>query len=199
LYVKNLQLQGSIKELASLRRLLKFETANPKLNLLATHVIGNCPENTTDPCIFIDRGYPSGLRVGMTVVDPGGFFVGAIADVTRSEARVTLMLNPSLSVGAVDQETGAKGLVEGQYAAKPIIKDVRTLDSLRPGDWIVTSGEYALFPRGLPLGQVTAVQRGEAQTFQSAQIQPAADFAHLEIAAVVSNFKPNYPASLING
>ena len=209
---ENLQLRQELAQLARannslqqfkyedsrLTRLLHFERAHPKLHLQLVNVIGNCPNNTLEPCIFINRGSSDGLRQGMTVVDTSGNFVGAINDVTSNAASVTILLNPSLSVAALDEQTRAGGLIVGKYGDRPQMQKVLTRQTLHRGDWIVTSGSYNLFPAGLLMGQVVQVQRSESALFQTAVVQPAADFQDLEIAAVVRNFHPNYPSGLVN-
>lgn len=194
----NNTLQQFKYEDARLTRLLHFEKAHPRLNLEPVNVIGNCPNNTLEPCIYINRGSSDGLRQGMTVVDTSGNFVGAVDDVTGNAASVTIMLNPSLSVAALDEQTRAGGLVVGKYGDRPQLQKVLTRQKLRRGDWIVTSGSYNLFPPGLLMGQVAEVRRSESALFQTAVVQPAADFQDLEIAAVVRNFHPNYPSGLVN-
>lgn len=183
-------------ENALFKRMVGFEERNPKLATLAARVIGNGVNYSLTPSVFIDHGTRSGLRAGMTVLDQNGYFIGQIDDLGSDWARVELMLSPSSSVGALDQRSQATGLVEGQYAGRPQLDLVVASASLKTGDVIVTSGQCNLFPPGLIMGQVVGVQHRNVAVYQTATMQPAADFRNLEMAMVVRNFIPAPPSRL---
>ncbi|MBV9281773.1 MAG: rod shape-determining protein MreC [Chloroflexi bacterium] len=191
-------LQGYKHENQLLRRMAGYHDANGQLDLLPAQVIGNDPNNLA-PYIIINKGRRDGLRPGMTVVDPGGYFVGSIERLTNNAARVLLMISPSSSVGALDRETRAKGVVEGQFGGRPQLKFVVTRSTLHVRDFIVTSGQMSLYPQNVILGQVVRVQHSDVSLFQTADIQPAADFQNLELVQVVRNFVPNAPTRLTIG
>ena len=50
---------------------------------------------------------------------------------------------------------------------------------LRPGDRVVTSGLGDVFPAGVPIGVVGAVEPDSTRLFQRAMVAPYADFASL--------------------
>jgi rod shape-determining protein MreC len=56
---------------------------------------------------------------------------------------------------------------------------------VKVGDAVNSSGVGGLFPKGLPIGEVTMVKRGEYGIFQTVTIRPAVNFAHLEEVLVV--------------
>lgn len=194
---QNVTYQQDRYENQILRRMLKFDDLNNRMEYVTARIIGNDP-NSLVPDILINRGTRDGLRTGMTVLDGNGYFLGSIDDVTANAARVLLMISPSSSVGAIDLQTRAGGLVEGQYAGRPQFRDVLTSATIRPGDFIVTSGQYNLFPRNLMIGQVLRVHHNNVDVFQTADIQPASNFQNLEIVQVIRNFVPSVPAKLIS-
>jgi rod shape-determining protein MreC len=55
------------------------------------------------------------------------------------------------------------------------------------GDIVVTSGMAGGFPRGLPIGRITRIERREAELFLSAEIQPDTDFGRLEEVLVITS------------
>jgi len=194
----NIALQQQAHENQLFRRMLRYSDANNRLDLLKAQVIGSDPNNLAQ-YIIINRGSRDGLRTGMTVLDAGGYFVGAIEDLMSNASKVLLMTSPSSSVGAIDLQTRAHGLVEGTYAGRPQFHFVVTRDSIRPGDFIVTSGQMNLFPQNLYLGQVLSVTRNNVSLFQSADILPGVDFHSLEVVQVVRNFVPSAPTRLVTG
>lgn len=192
---RNILLQVEQRQNQLFRRMLRYDDPNGHMSMLPADVIANDP-NSHD-YIIINHGTRDGIRDGMTVLDPGGSFVGSVQDTTSNAAKVLLMLSPSSSVGAVDLNTQASGLVEGRYDGGPQFGWVASRATIRKGDWIVTSGQLNLFPRTLLLGQVTSVQHSNVAIFQTADIQPTADFAHLEMVQVVRSFVPSVPSKLI--
>ncbi len=191
------KLQSQAHDDAQLRRMLNFEDGNSHMDYLPARVIYSDPTGLGS-YIVINKGSRDGLREGMTVLDQDGYFVGSITDLAVTSARILLMLSPSSSVAAMDHNTQAQGLIEGRYAGSPELKYVLTGSKLHVNDLIVTQGQANLYPRNLVMGQVVSVSRSPQSVFQTAQIHPAADFAHLEIVQVVRNWIPHYPARLIN-
>jgi len=190
---RNIILQQQAHENQIMRRMLNFDDLNNHMEFVTARNIGTDPSSLV-PDLIIDRGSRDGLRVGMTVVDQDGYFAGQIDDVASNAAKVLQMISPSSSVGATDLQTGAVGIVEGKYAASPQFKDVVTSASIRPGDLVVTSGQYNLFPRNLLIGQIQHVYHNNVDLFQSADIQPAASFGGLELVQVIRNRVPSVPA-----
>lgn len=193
---QNMLLQAALHDDKLLRSMLHFDDRNKHMKFLTARVIMQDP-NSLAPYVIINRGTRDGLRSGMTVVTHRGYFVGSIIDLTSNAAKVQLVTSPSSSVGAIDPTTRASGLVEGRYSGLPQLHWVVANSTVRKGDFIVTSGQENLFPRTILLGQVMSVQHQNAALFQSAQIQPAADFSDLEIVQVIRSFVPSAPNRLI--
>ena len=55
----------------------------------------------------------------------------------------------------------------------------------REGDLLVSSGMGGVFPKGLPLGLVTAVKTDQFSLFQQVTAQTTTDFSHLEEVMVI--------------
>ncbi len=193
---ENMLLQAKLHDDSILRTMLRFDDENSHTDFLTARVIMQDP-NSLSPYIIINRGSRDGLRNGMTVVSHRGYFVGSIVDVIANASRVQLVTSPSSSVGALDLKTRAAGLVEGQYSGLPQFDWVLANSTLHKGDLIVTSGQANLFPRTILLGQVISVHHTNTALFQSAVIQPAADFSDLEIVQVVKSFVPSDPLKLM--
>jgi rod shape-determining protein MreC len=62
--------------------------------------------------------------------------------------------------------------------------------NIEPGDVVLTSGLGGGYPPDLILGQVLTVRKRDFELFQQATVQPAVDFARLEIVLVITNFRP---------
>jgi rod shape-determining protein MreC len=195
---RNQTMQEAMHENAYLLALFHFDRLNPALDFLTARVIDNDP-NTLGQYVVIDRGSRNGVHLGMSVVSQDSYFAGTVVAVVPNAARVQLMTNPSSTVGAYDEQTRAQGIVFGQYGDLPQLRIVPTSARLRVGDFIRTSGQANLFPRGILLGQVVSVHRQNVQQLQSAVIKPATDFGSMEVVQVVRNFRPSVPVKLLQG
>ncbi|MGH2448426.1 MAG: rod shape-determining protein MreC [Chloroflexota bacterium] len=193
---RNLTLQSDAYENKLLRRMLNYQDANDRLDLLRARVIYHDPTGLS-PYFIINQGSQAHLTGGMSVLDENGYFVGSLSDVTANAAKVLPMISASSSISGMDLETRASGLVQGQYRSDPRINFIKTSQTIHRGDWVVTTGELNLYPRMLLMGQVVSVQRSDVQEFQTVELQPAADFQNLEMVQVIRAHPPGVPLRLI--
>lgn len=148
------------RENERLRGLLGFQKTSPE-KLKAAHVIARDPANWWRN-VRIDLGKRDGLRVDMPVRTAEGL-VGRISEVSETSARVVLVGDPNCRVPAevVDAQTKRaidKGVITG--AASVLDESMVELSFLsnagavKPGQWVRTSGESAIYSPGIVIGQV---------------------------------------------
>jgi rod shape-determining protein MreC len=178
--------------------MLHFQQANPHMKFFPARIVAVDPNSALSNSVLVSAGTKNHMRTGMTVLDANGYFLGTISDIASNTSKVLLLTSPSSSVGAVDMATGASGLVEGQWAGRPQFRWVVASQAIRPGDFIITSGQMNLYPRHLLIGQVVSVQHSTNELFLSAEIQPLSDLHHLEDVQVVRNFVPSIPTKLLS-
>ena len=192
LMIENVRLKEVEAENETLRRLLKFTEANPIHSYRAAEVkgrvVGRDPSNFLS-YLIIDVGSQQGIERGMPVVTERGL-VGRITDVGSNWAKVMLIIDPSSSVNALIQTSRATGVVEGQVGGSLLMKYIPQGDTVNVNEIVLTSGLGGNFPKGLIIGQVTAVQRRDIEMFQQARVRPTVDFNNLEIVLVITNFLP---------
>jgi len=58
-------------------------------------------------------------------------------------------------------------------------------EDVQVGDQVISSGIGGVFSKGLPIGEVTMVKKGEYGIFQTVTIRPYVNSAHLEELLVV--------------
>jgi rod shape-determining protein MreC len=129
--------------------------------------------------ITIDRGERDGVVKGAAVLAPAGV-VGQVFLASAHAARVLLITDHNSGVDAVVQRTRARGIVEGTVSEGCGLKFVKRTEDLQAGDVVVTSGVDGIFPRGLPIGQLTSVDKRGQGLFQYATVRPFVDFDRLE-------------------
>jgi len=133
---------------------------------------------------IIDRGSSSGIREGMAVVAADGV-AGQIVKVAPATARVLLITDHASGIAAVIQRSRARGVVKGKGEGLCSMEFTTREEDVKVGDAVVSSGIGGLFPKGLPIGEVTMVKRGEYGIFQTVTIRPSVNFSHLEEVLVV--------------
>lgn len=153
--------------------------------------------------VTIDKGRGDGVRVDQAVTAGVGL-VGRISATTASTARVTLITDSSSSVSAQIMPDGAKGVVKPEVA-RPEDLLLRYVEKGRPvgrgGAMVVTSGFRSsrlesIFPRGIPIGEVKRVDRGELELYQRVHLRPYADLRRLDLVQVLTDGPAGTRASI---
>ncbi len=98
--------------------------------------------------------------------------------VGRGVSRAQLLLDASAAAGARIARTGELGVVRGDGRGSLILNNIATTSSVTRGDLIESAGIDGIYPRGIPIGRVDAVSRGN-KLFLEVRVVPAADFARL--------------------
>ncbi len=171
------QLEEQALETQRLQRLLALrESAG--VDSLAARVVGKDATNWFKT-ILVDRGSLAGVKRNMPVVSPDGL-VGRVLEVTPTTAKVQLVTDPMSAVGGLIQRTRVTGIVSGGLAVGARVRYLPLLADVTVGDELITSGMGGVFPKGIPIGRITAVERKSGALFQEAALQPAADLSRLE-------------------
>jgi rod shape-determining protein MreC len=171
------QLEEQALETQRLQGLLAMrETSRAKY--LAARVVGKDATNWFKT-ILIDRGSQSGLRRNQPVVAPDGV-VGRVVEVTPTAAKIQLITDPVSAAGGLIQRTRVTGIVSGNLGSGLKVRYLPLLADVAVGDEVITSGMGGVFPKGVPLGRVIAVERRSGALFQEATLAPKVDLARLE-------------------
>ena len=178
LTVQSLQVRETDQENRRLRRLLALRDRMP-LTTMTGEIIGR-EGGGWSRSLTVNRGRADGVARQMPVIVPEGL-VGRVAQVRSGASVVQLLNDPTSTVGAVVQRTRTPGLVEGEPGGGVRFKFMaRDGAGVTPGDLIVTSGLGTLFPKGIPVGRVTAIEDKGSALFHYAVLAPAVDFARVE-------------------
>ena len=177
-------------ENARLRTLLDFRKTLGG-TLLTTRVIGHDAAGLSRTLV-VDQGSAAGVAKGAAVLAPEGI-VGQVFQVSPHAARVLLVSDHNSGVDAVVQRTRGRGIVEGTADGRCGLKFVKRTEDLQVGDLVVSSGLDGIFPSGLPIGRIQAVDKQGQGLFQYAQIDPAVDVERLEEVLVMVGAPPAPP------
>ncbi|HEY6074848.1 MAG TPA: rod shape-determining protein MreC, partial [Anaerolineales bacterium] len=110
--------------------------------------------------------------------------------VIADAARVQLITDPASNINVRLQNADTNAVLIGSVTGDVSLDMISQNVAVEPGDLILTSGLGGGFPPDLIIGQVVTTRSVDVELFQRATVQPAVDFARLEIVLVITNFRP---------
>jgi rod shape-determining protein MreC len=168
LKIENNYLKSELSTADRARALSVFEARSPS-KTVAARVIGN-GTGANSRVVFVDRGSTSGVESGMAVVTPDGI-VGKVVDAYPTSSLVMLITDPTFAAGVVSQKNRVHGTLKGLGHAECLVDYVQNEEHVDIGEWFYTSGDDRIFPKGFPVGQVTAAPNGK--TFKEIYVSPS--------------------------
>lgn len=165
-----------------MKKLLDLKTSLP-VPALPASVIGEdgAPWFQT---LTINRGEADGLQEGMPVVAAEGV-VGQVVKVAGNSSRVLLLTDNASSMAGMIQRSRARGVVKGKGSGRCSLEFTLREEDVKVGDTIITSGVGGVFPKGLAVGEVAMVKKGEYGIFQTIEVRPAVNITRLEEVIVL--------------
>ena len=132
----------------------------------------------------VNRGSSHGVSNGMAVVNGDGL-IGRVYEVGLNYSKVITIIDPRSAVACLIQRTRDAGVMRGQItasdnAAECFVYYLPNINSITPGDVVVTSGTDSLYPKGLKIGSVSAVSLDAGSDGTYAIVSPAVDFQRIE-------------------
>jgi rod shape-determining protein MreC len=183
------QLLAERVEAERLRKLLAFAQESSERRYVGARVIGVRLGTAGRQLLTVDRGANDGIARMMPVVVADGV-VGRVSSLSGSTSDVLVLTDSTSSIAVRVDRTRARANVRG--LGKPdgakLEYALRTEDMIE-GDVLVTSGTDGVFPRGLPVGKVTQLNRTGHGLFQDARVIPAVDVTRLEEVLVVTTWE----------
>lgn len=135
--------------------------------------------------VIINKGSTSGLAVGMPVCDASGV-IGQISECGLTSSTVRLISDENSSVSAMVQDSRAQGMLRGSADGSLHLDLIRTDQNVKVGDIVVTSGLGGVYPKGLPLGTVSSVERSEGSLYYGIQVKPYSAGSYEEVLVITS-------------
>ena len=160
-------------------RLLDLNSVNldPRLTFITGVVLADSGSPFRQS-VLLNVGARDGLVDGWATMDGIGL-VGRISGVAKNTSRVILLTDASSRIPVTIQPSGQRAIVAGDNSAAPPIDFIESPDLVRPGDRVVSSGDGAVFPAGLVIGQVAADPGGRLR------VRLAADYERLKFLRVL--------------
>ncbi|MCM8567250.1 rod shape-determining protein MreC [Thauera linaloolentis] len=144
------------QENAQLRELLGM-SRRVGVESIAADILYNAPDPFARK-VILDRGAQQGVEAGLAVVDAKGV-VGQVTRVHPVQSEVTLLTDRNQSIPVSVVRNGVRGVLFGTGRGRLEMRFVLADADIREGDQLVTSGLDGIFVPGLPVAQVTGVDR----------------------------------------
>lgn len=169
---------------------LEIKEANPDFKFASATLISRDSDDIYGS-FLINKGSLSGISVMDPVITKEGL-VGCVFEVGTTTAKVKTILNPDITLGALDNRTSDSGIISGgaELAKKNICRfsNLSRSCSVAVGDYVVTSGE-GIFPDGLLIGSINAIDSDKYNTSIYADITPFVNFSEIRDVMVITSFE----------
>ena len=161
-----------------------------RFDFVSAKVVNNSVDRQTN-FITLNRGTEDGIKPGMAVISAQGI-VGKVKIASDHFSVVTSLLNIDIMVSAIMKRTGYFGTVEWDGGDPDYVKLKFIPLHVKPvvGDTIVTSGYSGVFPDGVMIGTISAINHGRETSFHDLDVKLSQDFRKLSFTMVIkSNLK----------
>lgn len=136
--------------------------------------------------VTLDAGSEDGLKPDMTVLNGEGL-VGRITTVGPSTSTVLLANDPDFTVGVRMEGSNELGFATGRGGNSLSVQLLNGRAKVNKGDRLVTFGSQnnKPFVPGVPVGEVTKVERTTGALTRTVQVKPFVHFSRLDLVGVV--------------
>ena len=175
--------QEAVLENERLQTLLDARSQYESLDPIYAKVIARAPGQWFET-FSINRGKNDGVSAGMAVVNGDGL-IGRVYEAGMNYAKVICIIDTRSAVACMVQSTRDNGIMRGEITASSARAECNvyylpSLNNVMPGDAVITSGTDSLFPKGLHIGNITAVSMDAGSEGSYAIVVPSVDFRHIE-------------------
>jgi len=160
------------QENARLRALLELRPAIT-VKSQAAEVLYEAPDPFSHK-FFLDRGSQTGVAAGSPVINEAGV-LGQVTRVYPYSAEVTLLIDKDAAIPVVNTRTQHRSAAFGSGDGGTLeLRFVASNDDVQAGDVLTTSGGDGVYPPGLPVAKVAAVDRRADSAFARITLAPTA-------------------------
>jgi len=181
--IRNSLSQADLTDLKSLSEALNFDNPADNHSYVAASVVSM--DGSQWYRIFtINEGTEKGIHKNSVVINSDGL-IGRVLDVGENWAKVISITDENNDVSFMTfRDLGLLGILtgDGKGGLKGYMLDEKA--SVIEGDVLITSG-MELYPRGIPIGKITAVKWDDDALLRSVSIEPAVDFTNIQKVIVI--------------
>ena len=179
----------AVKQNEFYEKYLGIKEKNPDFKFEGALLIS---QDSDDPYggFVINKGSIDGIDAYAPVITDAGL-VGFVCEVGLTTSKVTTVLSPDLTIGALDNRTNDSGVISGNLELAENghcrFYNLSRSCTVAIGDYVITSGE-GIFPDGLLVGTIESIGSDKYNTSIYADIRPFADLENLREVMVITDF-----------
>lgn len=198
---ENRQLKEKSQQMESqLARLNELEKENARLQELlraarevsrpsqSARVLYRTPGNWLETLVA-GKGRTSGVKENSVVLSARGI-VGKVIRVDEATCVVRLISDPQMEISAISQRSRDVIILQGNYSKELKGKLIPPQVDLQKGDLLLSSGLGGIYPKGVPIGQISWISKNDADPNPKIKVDLAANLNHLEEVLIVSPVEP---------
>ena len=164
-----------------LKKLLLFED-NWNYPILLTQIIGHNP-GAYMTTVVVNRGEKDSVFYGMPVFTTEGL-VGKVSKVFPKHSMVQLLSDPNSRTSVISQRSRVLGTVFSRENGEMQIQ-VSSYADLVQGDTLVTSGLGGIYPKGIPVGVVSKLDKNNSEVLSYGNIKLLQHIESLEEVFII--------------
>lgn len=165
-----------------LRELLSIKEQGYKY-IATAKIIGRSTDQWSN-ILILDKGRKNGIAKDMVAITEKGL-TGKITGVSDSYSYMLLIGDINFSVAARLQESRTEGIISGTGFKKCQLKYIPYEEEVKKHDIVITSGLDMLFPKGIPIGYVSKINKKDIGFFQEIEVIPFVDTSKIEFVAII--------------
>jgi rod shape-determining protein MreC len=164
-----------------LKKLLLFENHSDYPIFLA-QIIGHNP-GAYMATVVLNKGTADSISHGMPVFTTEGL-VGKVSKVFPTHSMVQLLSNPNSRTSVISQRSRVLGVLFPRENGEMQVQ-VSSYADLVPGDTLVTSGLGGIYPKGIPVGVVSKLDKNNSEVLSYGNIKLLQHIESLEEVFII--------------
>ncbi|MFK8283854.1 rod shape-determining protein MreC [Capnocytophaga canis] len=136
----------------------------------------------------IDRGAKDGITQDMGVISSKGI-VGIIENTGNRFSTVQSVLNTKSALNAMVKNSGHFGSLKWNGDRINVVQlvDIPNIAPIQEGDTVITGGMSNIFPKGIPVGKIAAINRSQMDNSYVIDVELFTDMAKIDFVYIIEN------------
>ncbi len=175
------QYQEAVSAIERYRQILDFTHRDPA-HFHPHKIVADVIRQSNDSwnsTMLVNAGDIHGVQSAMGVATVDGV-LGQVVRVGHNISKILSLQHPEAGVAARLETSGILGIVSGIGHRTCIFKFGSRFDRVILGELAVTSGLDGAFPKGIPIGRVSRIEKTPEEIFQKVEIIPLVDASSVE-------------------
>lgn len=138
--------------------------------------------------ITANIGGVHGVKRGMGVINHDGL-IGYVYEVSEHYCLIKTLLSENINIDVSLDKSGQFGLLKwpGHNPAAVGITGIPNDTEIEIGELVVTRGTGGVFPKGIPVGKVSALDFAEGESNWDLRVKPSVNFGAVKYVFVVNH------------